>query len=111
MAWLSNESKASNSTKVREGDFSPRTRRLAIMSKAYIRTSMCVQYITRSAQSLPPVICHAWILLGAQLKTSKNSKDPIMVDAFSRATKDDATKKQLIKFVSETFSIVLPLLT
>jgi hypothetical protein len=33
--------------------------------------------------------------------TSKNSKDPLMMDAFSRATNNDTTKNQLMKFVSE----------
>jgi hypothetical protein len=107
--WFSNDSKASNGTKVREGDFSPRTRRLAISSKAYVRTST----IYNSQGPIPPTsrlsrMDFAWSTIK---EASKNSKDPIMTDAFSRATNDDTTKKQLIKFVSETFSIVLPLLT
>jgi hypothetical protein len=107
--WFSNDSKASNSTKVREGDFSPRTRRLAIASKAHVRTTT----IYNSQGPIPPPsrlsrLDFAWTTIK---EASKNGKDPIMVDAFSRATNDDATKKQLIKFVSETFRNVLPLLT
>jgi hypothetical protein len=107
--WFSNDSKTSNSTKVREGDFSPKTRRLAIASKAYVRTTT----IYNSQGPILPTsrlsrMDFAWSTIK---ETSKNSKDPIMLEAISRATNDDTTKKQLIKFASATFSFVLPLLT
>ena len=38
-------------------------------------------------------------------ETSKNSGDPLMVDALSRATNNDSTKKELIKFVGKVFII------
>ena len=38
-------------------------------------------------------------------ETSKNSGDPLINDALSRATNNDSTKKDLIKFVREIFII------
>jgi hypothetical protein len=37
--------------------------------------------------------------------TSKNSSDPMIMDALSRATNNDTTKNQLIKFVSDAACI------
>lgn len=97
--WLSNDSKLSNSSKVKESDFSPKTRRLAIASKAHVRMTT----LYNPEGPFPPTsrllrMDFAWSTIK---ETSKNSGDGIMQDAFSRATNDEGTKKQLMQFVSE----------
>jgi hypothetical protein len=97
--WLSSSSKTSNSTKVRESDFSPRTRRLAIASKAYVRTSTIYNpegpFPSTSRLSR---MDFAWSTVK---ETSKNSGDRTIKEAFTRST-NEQTKNQLMKFVSDT---------
>jgi hypothetical protein len=97
--WPSNNSHIANSAKVKESDFSPKTRRLAIASKAHVRTSTIYNphgpFLPTSRLSR---MDFAWDTIK---NTSKNCKDPLMMDAFSRATNNDTTKNQLMKFVSE----------
>ena len=38
-------------------------------------------------------------------EAAKDVNDPIIMDAFGRVSKDDITKKKLMKFVSNTFII------
>jgi hypothetical protein len=101
--WGSSDSKLSNSLKAREGDFSPKTRRLAIASKSHVRTTAIYNkngpFIPTSRISR---MDFAWNTIN---ETSKNSGDPTMIDAFNRATNNDSVKKQLIKFVSDIFII------
>jgi hypothetical protein len=97
--WLSGDSKLSNSSKVKESDFSPKTRRLAIASKAHVRTTT----LYNSEGPFPPTsrllrMDFAWSTIK---ETSKNSGDPIIQDALNRATNDEGTKKQLMQFVSD----------
>jgi len=101
--WLSSDSRTSNSTKVREGNFSPKTRRLAIASKARVRTSTIYNphgpFLPTSRLSR---LDFAWAAIN---ETSKNSNDPVIADALSRASNNDIIKNQLIKFVSGMFII------
>ena len=106
--WVSGDSKPSNSSKVKESDFSPKTRRLAIASKAHVRTTT----LYNPEGPFPPTsrllrMDFAWSTIK---ETSKISGDPIIQDAFSRATNDEGTKKRLMQFVSDV-SIILWLLT
>ena len=93
------DSKLSNSSKVKESDFSPKTRRLAIASKAHVRMTT----LYNPEGPFPPTsrllrMDFAWNTIK---ETSKNSKDHIIQDALSRATNDEGTKKQLMQFVSD----------
>lgn len=93
------KTKTSNSAKVKESDFSPKTRRLAIASKAHVRTSTLYNpdgpFLQTSRLSR---MDFAWDTIK---DTSKNSSDPMIMEALSRATNNDNTKNQLIKFVSD----------
>lgn len=98
--WLSSDSKVSNNgSKVKESDFSPETRRLAIASKAHVRMTT----LYNPEGPFPPTsrllrMDFAWSTIK---ETSKNSGDGIIQDAFRRATNDEGTKKQLMQFVSD----------
>jgi hypothetical protein len=97
--WLSSDSKISNGSKVKESDFSPKTRRLAIASKANVRMTT----LYNPEGPFPPTsrllrMDFAWSTIK---ETSKNSGDDIIQDALSRAANDEGTKKQLMQFVSE----------
>jgi hypothetical protein len=98
---LSSDSKHSNGSKVRESDFSPKTRRLAIASKAHVRTTTIYNpqgpFLPAGRMSR---MDFAWSTIK---ETSKNSGDPVMNEALNRATNNDSTKKQLITFVSDIF--------
>jgi hypothetical protein len=98
--WLSSDkTKMTNSAKVKESDFSPKTRRLAIASKAHVRTSALY---SPHGPFLPTSRLARMDFAWTTIKdTSMNSSDPMMQDALSRATNDDTTKNQLIKFVSD----------
>jgi len=99
--WLSSDSKSHTEQRKskKESDFSPKTRRLAIASKAHVRTSTIYNphgpFLPTSRLSR---MDFAWDTIK---DTSKNSKDPLMTDALSRASNNDTTKNQLMKFVSD----------
>ena len=106
--WVSGDSKVSNSSKVKESDFSPKTHRLAIASKAHVRTTT----LYNAEGPFPPTsrLKHMDFAWSTIKETSNNSGDPIIQDAFDSATNDEGTKKRLMQFVSDV-SIVLCLLT
>jgi len=94
-------SKASKgSHKVTERDFTPRTRRLAIASKAHVRTRV----VYHPNGPFNPVngrlarMDFAWTTVK---ETAANSDDPLIKDAFQRASGNDGRKKDLLTFVSD----------
>jgi hypothetical protein len=97
----SKTSKGSN--KVTERHFTPRTRRLAIASKAHVRTRV----VYHPNGPFNPVngrmarMDFAWTTVK---ETAANSDDPQITDAFKRASRNDATKKNLLTFVSHLSS-------
>ncbi len=97
-------SKVSNSNKITERHFTPRTRRLAIGSKAHVRAAILYH------PNGPFSAVHgrlgkmefAWTMIK---ETAQNSKDMDVKEALRRASKDDKTKKDLVTFVSHFFII------
>ena len=104
----SKSSKVANSkatgNKVTESHFTPRTRRLAILSKTHARTTT----IYGEGGPFPTNFSHvtrmdfAWATTKDVLKLNT---DPILKDAFTRAAKDDDVKKKLITFVRDLSSL------
>jgi hypothetical protein len=92
----------SNSNKVTENSFTPRTRRLAIASKAHVRTAILYH------PNGPFSAVHgrvgkmefAWTTIK---DTAQNSEDMDIKEALKRASKDNKTKKDLVTFVSYFF--------
>ena len=87
-----------NGSKITEGDFSPKTRRLAIASKAYVRTTI----IYGKQGPFPPTGRHgrldfAWNTIQS---ASRANGGLIIKDALTRATADEEKKKKLVTFVS-----------
>lgn len=99
---LSKSSKSSDaskpSTKITERHFTPRTRRLAISSKAHVRSSVIYHpdgpFISVNGRMAR--MQFAWTTLK---DTAKNSNDTDIKEAFARASKNDKTKKDLVTFV------------
>jgi len=101
-------SKVANSkatgNKVTESHFTPRTHRLAILSKTHARTTT----IYGEGGPFPTNFSHvtrmdfAWATTKDVLKLNT---DPILKDAFTRAAKDDDVKKKLITFVRDLSSL------
>jgi hypothetical protein len=86
------------SRKVTERHFTPRTRRLAIASKAHVRTRV----VYHPSGPFNPVhgrmarMDFAWTTVK---EAAANSDDPQIKDAFKRASNSDERKKDLITFV------------
>ncbi|KAF8873454.1 hypothetical protein CPB84DRAFT_1854013 [Gymnopilus junonius] len=92
----SGATKSSNSSKVTEGDFTPKTHHLAISSKSHVRmTSIYNPHGPFLPHSRVARIDFAW---NTVKEASKISNDPSFKDALSRASKDYNMKKKLITF-------------
>ncbi|KAF8868748.1 hypothetical protein CPB84DRAFT_1857179 [Gymnopilus junonius] len=88
----SGATKSSNSSKVTEGDFTPKTRHLAISSKSHVRmTSIYNPHGPFLPHSRVARIDFAW---NTVKEASKISNDPSFKDALSHASKDYNTKKK-----------------
>lgn len=104
----SKPSKSSNtsksSTKVTERHFTPKTRRLAIASKAHVRALV----VYHPDGPFTPVnsrmarMNFAWTTLK---EAAKNSEDIDIKEAFTRVSMNDKTKKDLVTFVSQSLII------
>lgn len=96
-------SAVSKTSKVTERHFTPRTRRLAIASKAHARTRV----VYHPNGPFNPVsgrmarMDFAWTTVK---ETATNSDDPQIKDAFKRASGNDGRKKDLLTFVSHLSS-------
>lgn len=98
-----------NGSKITEGDFSPRTRQLAIASKAYVRTTI----IYGNHGPFPPTGRHgrldfAWNTIRAASRANGGS---VIKDALTRASADEEKKKKLVTFVSYSSMLSLSLTT
>ena len=107
---LSKSSKAlaltskAGSSKVTEGHFTPRMRRLAIASKTHVRTS--IVYHPNGPFNLANTHLGKIDFLWRTIKeTAQNSKDTTIKEALKRASKDEKIKKSLVTFVSHFFLI------
>lgn len=87
------------SNKVTERHFTPRTRPLAIASKAHIRTRIIYDPAGpfNGMNSRIARLEYAWATVK---EAANNSDDSQMKDAFKWASNNDITKKNLITFVS-----------
>lgn len=87
------------SKKVTEGLFTPRMRRLAIASKAHVRTRV----VYHPNGPFNPVngrvarMDFAWMTVK---EAAEDTGDANLQEAFKRASKDDTIKKDLLIFVS-----------
>jgi hypothetical protein len=96
-------SAVSKTSKATKRHFTPRTRRLAIASKAHARTRV----VYHPNGPFNPVggrmarIDFAWTTVK---ETTTNSDDPQIKDAFKRASGNDGRKKDLLTFVSHLSS-------
>ena len=101
-------SKVTNSkatgNKVTESHFTPRTRRLAILSKTHARTTTIYGEGGPFPTNFSRVarMDFAW---ATTKDVSKLNTDPILKDALTRAAKDDDVKKKLITFVRDLSSL------
>jgi len=98
------ETSKANSSKVTEGQFTPRTRQLAIASKAHVRSSIIYH------PSGPFNLAHSHLgkidfLWKAIKETAQKSKETDIKEALKRASKDEKIKKNLVTFISHFFII------
>ena len=96
----SKSSNASNSNKITDRHFTPRTRRLAVASKAHVRTAI-VYHPNGPFNPVSGRIARMEFAWNTLWEAAQNTKDTGMKDAFKRASKNDHTKKNLVTFVSE----------
>lgn len=91
------------SNKVTERHFTPRTRRLAIASKSHIRTRI-VYHESGPFQPMATRLARMEFAWTTVKEAANKSEDPHVKDAFKRASHNDATKKNLLTYVSHLLS-------
>ena len=89
----------SNSNKITERHFTPRTRRLAVASKSHIRNRI-VYHESGPFNPMTSRMARLDFAWAAVKEAANNSDDHYLKDAFRRASKNDGIKKNLLTFVS-----------